>query len=67
MSWAFSAQYIAAWKWKYGGAKCLAEIIERDRHLPRLHCNIMRRGRHMVIDAEAFHKAVDQIRDRKHQ
>ena len=67
MSWAFSAQYIAAWKWKYGGAKGLAEIIERDRRLPRLHCNIVRRGRRMVVNAEAFHKAVDQIRDRKHQ
>ena len=67
MSWAFSAQYIAAWKWKYGGAKGLAETIERDRRLPRLHCNIMRRGRRMVIDADAFHKAVDQIRDGKHQ
>lgn len=62
MSWAFSAQYIAAWKWKYGGATGLAEIIERDRRLPRLHCNTMRRGRRMVIDAEAFHKAVDRIR-----
>lgn len=62
MSWAFSAQYIAAWKWKYGGATGLAEIIERDRRLPKLNCNIMRRGRRMVINAEAFHKAVDRIR-----
>ena len=62
MSWAFSAQYIAAWRWKYGGATCLAEIIERDRRLPKLNCNIMRRGRRMAIDAEAFHKAVDRIR-----
>ena len=63
MSWAFSAQYVAAWRWKYGGATCLAEIIERDRRLPCLNCNIVRRGRRMVIDAEAFRKAVDRIRD----
>jgi hypothetical protein len=65
MSWAFSASYIAAWTWKYGGAADLAEIIERDRTLPSLNCNITRRGHRMVIDAEAFHKAVDQIRDGK--
>lgn len=65
MSRAFSAQYVAAWTWKYGGAACLAEILEMDRRLPKLNCNIIRRGRRMVIDAEAFHKAVDQIRDGK--
>ena len=65
MSWAFSASYIAARTWKYGGAADLAEIIERDRRLPNLNCNIVRKGHRMVIDAEAFHKAVDQIRDGK--
>ena len=65
MSRAFSARYVAAWGWKYGGAADLAEIIERDRTLPSLNCNITRRGHRMVIDAEAFHKAVDQIRDGK--
>ena len=65
MSWALSAQYVAAWLWKYGGAADLAEIAERDRRLPSLNCNIARRGRRMVIDAEAFHKAVDRIRDGK--
>ena len=65
MSWVISARQIAAWKWKYGGAADLGEIIERDRRLPRLHCAAVRRARRMVIDAEAFHKAVDQIRDGK--
>ena len=65
MSWALSAQYVAAWKWKYGGAADLAEIIERDRHLPRLQSSVARKGHRMVIDAEAFHKAVDRIRDGK--
>ena len=63
MSWVISARQIAAWGWKYGGAADLAEIIERDRTLPSLNCNIVRKGHRMVIDAEAFHKAVDQIRD----
>ena len=65
MSWVISARQIVAWEWKYGGAADLAEIIERDRRLPSLNCNITRRGHRMVIDAEAFHKAVDQIRDGK--
>ena len=65
MRWGALASHLAAWEWKYGGAADLAEIIERDRTLPSLNCNIVRRGRRMVIDAEAFRKAVDQIRDGK--
>ena len=62
MSWLASAWSIAAWRRRYGGAKCLAEIIERDSASPRLHCAAGRKGRQRVIDADAFHKAVDQIR-----
>lgn len=67
MSGAFSAQYIAAWREKYGGAAGLDEIIERDRRLPPLNHNYTRKKRITMTNAEAFHKAVDQIRDGEHQ
>ena len=57
------AEYFAKWQQKYKGARTLDEIIAIDYRLKKMNCAVRKQATRTVVDAAAFHEAVDRIKE----